>query len=62
MFVIVKYVTNQSGVDMPVLIVDTHSEVLEFSNIEKAEEMRNLFQKNSDSGYRYEVKKIGTIR
>lgn len=62
MFVIVKYVTNQSGVDMPVLIIDAHSEVLEFNTLEKAEEMRNLFQKNSDSGYKYEVKKVGSIK
>jgi hypothetical protein len=47
---------------MPVLIVDTHSEVLEFNTLEEAEKVKELFQANTDSGYRYEVKKVGTFR
>jgi hypothetical protein len=43
---------------MPVIIIDTHNEVLEFETFEEAEKMRDLMEANSDSGYRYEVKKI----
>lgn len=42
MFVIVKYIPNENGVEMPVLIVDTHSEVLEFDTSEEAEKVGTL--------------------
>lgn len=58
MYVIVKFIKNSMGVEMPVIIIDTHSEVLEFATIEEAERLRRLMETNSDSGYRYEVKKI----
>lgn len=58
MYVIVKFIKNSMGVEMPVIIIDTHSEVLEFDTIEEAERLRRLMETNSDSGYRYEVKKI----
>ena len=59
MYLIVKYIPNEHGVEMPVLLVDTHSEVLEFDTHEEAEKMKNIFQSNTDSGYRYVVKKAG---
>jgi hypothetical protein len=59
MYVIVKYIPNIKGIEMPVLIVDTHSEILEFDTQEEADKVKELFQTNTDSGYRYEVKKIG---
>jgi archaellum biogenesis ATPase FlaH len=58
MFVIVKFIKNNKGVEMPVIIIDTHNEVLEFDSFEEAEKMRDIMEKNSDSGYKYEVKKI----
>jgi hypothetical protein len=58
MFVIVKFIKNNKGVEMPVIIIDTHNEVLEFESFEEAEKMRDIMEKNSDSGYKYEVKKI----
>lgn len=58
MYVIVKFIKNNKGVEMPVIIIDTHNEVLEFYTYEEAEKMRDIMEKNSDSGYRYEVKKI----
>ena len=57
-FVIIKFIKNQQGKEMPVIIIDTHNEVLEFETFEEAEKMRDLMEANSDSGYRYEVKKI----
>jgi hypothetical protein len=59
MYVIVKYIPNKSGIEMPVLIVDSHSEILEFDTQVEADKVKELFQTNTDSGYRYEVKKIG---
>ena len=58
MYVIVKFIKNNKGVEMPVIIIDTHNEVLEFDTYEEVEKMRDIMEKNSDSGYRYEVKKI----
>jgi hypothetical protein len=58
MFVIVKFIKNNRGVEMPVIIIDTHNEVLEFETYDEAEKLRNLMEANSDSGYKYEVKKI----
>jgi len=58
MFVIVKFIKNNRGVEMPVIIIDTHNEVLEFDTYDEAEKMRDIMEKNSDSGYKYKVKKI----
>jgi len=58
MFVILKYIKNNKGVEMPVIIIDTHNEVLEFDTYEEADKIRDIMEKNSDSGYKYEVKKI----
>jgi hypothetical protein len=62
MYVIVKYIPNENGIEMPVLIVDTHSEILEFNKPDEAEKVKKLFQANTDSGYRYVVKKVGTLK
>jgi hypothetical protein len=58
MWVIVKMVENSNKVKMPVILLDGHSEVLEYETKEEAEEVKKLFQKNSDSGHEYLVKKI----
>jgi hypothetical protein len=60
MYSIVKYIKNNNDVEMPVLIVDTHSEILEFNTLEEAEKVKELFQ--ATSGYRYEVEKFSTLR
>lgn len=62
MYVIVKYIPNENGIEMPVLIVDTHSEILEFDSPEEAEKVKDIFQANTDSGYRYVIKKVGTLK
>jgi hypothetical protein len=58
MWVIVKMVENSNKVKMPVILLDGHSEVLEFDSESAANEMKNIFSKNSDSGYEYIIKKI----
>ena len=58
-YVIVKKIKNpRTGIEVPVILVDSHSEIMEFENKTEAEKMKDLFQINSDSGYNYEVKKI----
>jgi len=59
MYVFLKFVKQQtSDVKLPVIILDNHGEVMEFETEEQAEEMRSLFELNSDSGHKYQVKKI----
>ena len=45
--------------ELPVILLNGESEVMEFDTIDEAEEMRNRFEVNSDSGHRYILKKIG---
>lgn len=58
MFVIIKHIKNLQGVEMPVIILNIHDEILEFETYEEAEITKELFVKNSDSGHRYSVKKL----
>jgi hypothetical protein len=61
MYVIVKHVkVNSSSMSrkVPVILLNTDSEVWEFETEDAAEEMKEIFQTNSDSGHVYEVKKI----
>lgn len=60
MFVIIKNVKmKDSSTKLPVIILNTQSEIWEFDTYEEAEEIRTLFTKNSDSGHTYVVKEIG---
>ena len=45
--------------ELPVIILDSEGEVLEFDTMEQAEDMRGRFEINSDSGHKYRIKKIG---
>jgi hypothetical protein len=58
MYIIIKYVKNGQGVELPVILLNSHSEILELETFEEATKMKELFETNSDSGHRYEVKKI----
>ena len=58
MFVIVKYVKTHNSRILPVIILDSQGEVLEFDNKDKAQDMVNIFNTNTDSGHKYEVKKV----
>lgn len=62
MYIIVKYIKNDKNVEVPVVMIDTHSEVWEFNTRDDAENMKDILEKNSDSGWRYVVKKIGDKR
>jgi hypothetical protein len=43
---------------LPVILLDSQDEVLEFENFDEAEKFRVLLQKNSDSNHTYLVKEI----
>jgi hypothetical protein len=61
MYVIVKHVSvnsNNRSKKVPVILLNSDTEVWEFETKEEAEEMKDIFQTNSDSGHVYEVKKI----
>jgi hypothetical protein len=58
MYVIVKHVKANNNRRLPVIMLDTQGEFWEFDNKDKAQEMVNIFNKNTDSGHTYEVKKV----
>jgi hypothetical protein len=59
-YIIIKLVKDSyREKELPVIILDSEDDVLEFDTKEEAEEMRLRFEVNSDSGHKYRVKKIG---
>ena len=58
MWVIIKHIENKEGVKLPVIILNSDSEIWEFETEERAIHMKNIFETNSDSGYEYVIKKI----
>ena len=59
-YIIIKLVKDSNREkELPVIILDSEDDVLEFETKEEAEEMRLRFEVNSDSGHKYKVKKIG---
>ncbi len=57
MYCIIKYIKVDKK-ELPVIILNSQDEILEFDDENKAEEFKSILQLNSDSGYRYVVKKI----
>jgi len=59
MYVIVKHVKMADDKKrLPVILLNPNTEIWEFDSLEEAENMKNIFETNSDSGHKYEVKKI----
>ena len=58
MYVIIKHVKTQTDRTLPVILLDTQGEVWEFDDENKAQEMVNILNKNTDSGHKYEVKQV----
>ena len=61
MYVIIKNVLkpNSGPVKyLPVILLNSDTEVWEFDTLEEAERMKEIFQANSDSDHKYQVKKI----
>jgi hypothetical protein len=57
MYCILKYIKVDKK-ELPVIILNSQDEILEFDSETQAEEFKQILQMNSDSGYRYIVKKI----
>ena len=57
MWVIVKMVKHHTGDELPVILVDSHSEIMSFETEVEALKMKEIFEVNSDSGHKYLVKK-----
>ena len=57
MWVIVKMVTYNNGIELPVILVDSYSEIMTFDTEEEALKIKKIFEINTDSGHKYLVKK-----
>lgn len=58
-YCIIKELVLPNGNKQNVILLDGGSEVLEFGTYKKASYFAQVFETNSDSGYRYFVRKIG---
>lgn len=59
MYVIIKNIKNKkTGKMLPVILLNSDNEVWEFNTEKEADNMKNIFLKNSDSGHDYFIKKI----
>jgi hypothetical protein len=58
MYVIVKHIKKDDDKRLPVILLNTQSEIWEFDTLSEAELMKDIFQTNSDSNHKYEVKKV----
>jgi hypothetical protein len=57
-YCIIKLMKTDNGIELPVVLLDNHDEVWEFEDVDIAIKMSEILTKNSDSGYRYFVKKV----
>lgn len=57
-FVIIKNVSLQNNRILPVIMLNEQGEVWEFDDKDKVQEMVNILNTNTDSGHKYEIKKI----
>lgn len=57
-YCIIKELVLPNGKKQNVIILDGGTEVLEFNSREKADYFAKVFETNSDSGYKYTVRKI----
>ena len=58
MYCIIKLMKNVNGIELPVILLDNNDEVWEFDSADDAINISEILTKNSDSGYRYYVKKV----
>jgi len=57
-YMIVKVLKPRNGKPQHVFLVDSNNELLEFDNLELAQNMADLFEANSEKGFTYFVKAI----
>jgi hypothetical protein len=56
-YIIVKEIEH-NGKFLPVVLLDSNDEVWEFPSSDEAQEMANIFTKNSESGWVYKIKEV----
>lgn len=57
-FVIIKNVSLPNNRILPVIMLNEQGEVWEFDDKDKVQEMVNILNTNTDSGHKYEIKKV----
>ena len=57
-FVIIKNVSLPNNRILPVIMLNEQGEVCEFDDKDKVQEIVNILNTNTDSGHKYEIKKI----
>lgn len=58
-YLIIKEIKSNNGKILPVVLLDSQADVMEFEDREEADKMAAVLNINSDSGHTYRVKKIG---
>ena len=58
---ILKTMTDSSGKVIKVLLLDGLSSILEVKELSQALKMIEIFNQNTDSGWRYEVRRGGKL-
>ena len=58
-YLIIKEIKSDNGKVLPVVLLDSQADVMEFDSMEEADKMAAVLNVNSDSGHTYRVKKIG---
>ena len=58
-YLIIKEIKSSNGKILPVVLLDSQADVMEFDTREEADKMAAVLNINSDSGHTYRVKKIG---
>ncbi len=58
-FLIIKEIKSDNGKVLPVVLLDSQADVMEYDTREEADKMAAILNINSDSGHTYRVKKIG---
>jgi hypothetical protein len=57
-YIVIKHVKRSNDRIVPVILLDTNHEILEFETEAGAKSLAELLEVNSDSGHKYEVKII----
>ena len=58
-YLIIKEIKSNNGKVLPVVLLDSQADVMEFDTREEADKMASILNINSDSGHTYRAKKIG---
>tara|TARA_R110000868_G_scaffold9032_2_gene45838 strand:+ start:176 stop:370 length:195 start_codon:yes stop_codon:yes gene_type:complete len=57
-YCIIKELILPNNMKQTVILVDSISEIIEFDNKDEAQNLADIFQSNTDSGYKYYIKQI----